>query len=129
MRPVDHLAAFCESLTQSDERWEGQPLKPEAWQRRFWREALDDWRFLACLANPTRLTVSRLTPTSAATWRCDFPAASPSPNLLEREGWPVSPDTGEPPHRAAAATLHAKPACGPRQRPLPDPVLAPREER
>ena len=53
VRPVDHFAAFCESLTQSDDRWEGQPLKPEAWQRRFWREALDDWRFLACLANPT----------------------------------------------------------------------------
>jgi phage terminase large subunit-like protein len=44
VRPVDHFAAFCESLTQSDDRWEGQPLKLEPWQRRFWKEALDDWR-------------------------------------------------------------------------------------
>jgi hypothetical protein len=27
VRPVDHFAAFCETLTQSDDRWEGQPLK------------------------------------------------------------------------------------------------------
>ena len=44
MRPVDHFAAFCASLTQSEDRWEGQPLKLEPWQKRFWREALDDWR-------------------------------------------------------------------------------------
>ena len=44
MRPVDHFAAFCESLTQSEDRWEGQPLALEPWQRRFWREALEDWR-------------------------------------------------------------------------------------
>jgi phage terminase large subunit-like protein len=44
VRPVDHCAAFCASLTQSDDRWAGQPLKLEAWQRRFWREALEDWR-------------------------------------------------------------------------------------
>jgi phage terminase large subunit-like protein len=40
-----HFAAFCETLTQSEDRWEGQPLRLEAWQRRFWREALEDeWR-------------------------------------------------------------------------------------
>lgn len=44
MRPADHFSAFCETLTQSDDRWEGQPLKLEPWQRRFWKEALDDWR-------------------------------------------------------------------------------------
>ena len=44
LRPVDHFAAFCESLTQSEDRWEGQPLKLEPWQKRFWREALEDWR-------------------------------------------------------------------------------------
>jgi phage terminase large subunit-like protein len=44
VRPVDHFAASCESLTQSDDRWEGQPLNLEPWQRRFWREALEDWR-------------------------------------------------------------------------------------
>ena len=44
VRPVDHFAAFCETLTQSEDRWEGQPLKLEPWQRRFWREALDDRR-------------------------------------------------------------------------------------
>ena len=44
MRPVEHFAAFCESLTQSEDRWEGQPLKLEPWQKRFWREALEDWR-------------------------------------------------------------------------------------
>jgi len=42
--PVDHFGAFCESLTQSEDRWEGQPLKLEPWQRRFWKEALEDWR-------------------------------------------------------------------------------------
>jgi hypothetical protein len=31
VRPVDHFAAFCESLTQSEDRWEGQPLKLEPW--------------------------------------------------------------------------------------------------
>ena len=42
---VDHFAKFCrEHLTQSEDRWEGQPLKLEPWQRRFWREALYDWR-------------------------------------------------------------------------------------
>jgi Terminase large subunit, ATPase domain len=45
VRPADHLAAFCATLTQSDDRWEGQPLQLEPWQRRFWRDALaDDWR-------------------------------------------------------------------------------------
>jgi hypothetical protein len=44
MKPVEHFAAFCESLTQSEDRWEGQPLKLEPWQKRFWREALGDWR-------------------------------------------------------------------------------------
>ena len=44
VKPVTHFAAFCESLTQSEDRWEGQPLKLEPWQRRFWREALYDWR-------------------------------------------------------------------------------------
>ena len=28
MRPIDHFAAFCGTLTQSDDRWEGQTLKP-----------------------------------------------------------------------------------------------------
>ena len=41
---VSHFAAFCASLMQSEDRWEGQPLKLEAWQRRFWKEALEDWR-------------------------------------------------------------------------------------
>jgi len=41
---VEHFAAFCESLTQSEDRWEGQPLKLEPWQKRFWREALEDWQ-------------------------------------------------------------------------------------
>ena len=27
VRPVDHFAAFCETLTQSEDRWKGQPLK------------------------------------------------------------------------------------------------------
>jgi hypothetical protein len=27
VRPVDHFAAFCQSLTQSEDRWEGQPLR------------------------------------------------------------------------------------------------------
>jgi hypothetical protein len=31
MRPVDHFASFCETLTQSEDRWEGQPLKLEPW--------------------------------------------------------------------------------------------------
>ena len=44
VKPVSHFAAFCASLTQSEDRWEGQPLKLEPWQKRFWREALDDWR-------------------------------------------------------------------------------------
>jgi hypothetical protein len=44
VRPVDHFAAFCATLTQSDDCWEGQPLKLEPWQKRFWREALEDWR-------------------------------------------------------------------------------------
>jgi len=39
-----HFAAFCASLTQSEDRWEGKPLKLEPWQRRFWREALGNWR-------------------------------------------------------------------------------------
>jgi hypothetical protein len=29
VKPVDNFAAFCASLTQSDDRWEGQPLKLE----------------------------------------------------------------------------------------------------
>jgi phage terminase large subunit-like protein len=44
VKPAAHFAAFCASLTQSEDRWEGQPLELEPWQRRFWREALDDWR-------------------------------------------------------------------------------------
>ena len=42
--PHAHFAAFCESLTQSEDRWEGKPLVLEPWQKRFWKEALDDWR-------------------------------------------------------------------------------------
>ncbi len=44
MTAATHFAKFCETLTQSDDRWEGQPFQLEAWQKRFWREALDDWR-------------------------------------------------------------------------------------
>lgn len=44
MRPEEHFTAFCASLTQSEDRWEGKPLKLEPWQKRFWREALADWR-------------------------------------------------------------------------------------
>ena len=44
MTPADHFAAFCASLTQSDDRWDGQPLRLEPWQTRFWAEALDGWR-------------------------------------------------------------------------------------
>jgi phage terminase large subunit-like protein len=44
VKPAAHFAAFCETLTQSEDRWEGLPLKLEPWQRRFWREALDGWR-------------------------------------------------------------------------------------
>jgi hypothetical protein len=43
VRPVDHFAAFCASLTQSEDRWESQPLRLERWQRRFSQEALEDW--------------------------------------------------------------------------------------
>lgn len=38
-----HFAAFCESLTQSEDRWDGEPLKLEPWQKRFWKDALDGW--------------------------------------------------------------------------------------
>ena len=44
MKPAEHFAAFCASLTQSDDRWDGKPLDLEPWQRRFWREALEGWR-------------------------------------------------------------------------------------
>jgi phage terminase large subunit-like protein len=44
VKPAAHFAAFCETLTQSEDRWEGKPLTLEPWQRRFWREALDEWR-------------------------------------------------------------------------------------
>jgi phage terminase large subunit-like protein len=44
MRPETHFARFCASLTQSEDRWEGRPLLLEPWQKRFWREALGDWR-------------------------------------------------------------------------------------
>jgi phage terminase large subunit-like protein len=44
VRPVDHFAAFCETPTQSEDPLGGQPLKLEPWQKRFWREALEDWR-------------------------------------------------------------------------------------
>src|SRR5436190_6227482 len=45
---VDHFAKFCrEHLIQSEDRWEGQPLKLEPWQRRMMGEALafdsDGW--------------------------------------------------------------------------------------
>jgi hypothetical protein len=33
VKPVDHFAAFCEALTLSEDRWEGQPLKLEPWQK------------------------------------------------------------------------------------------------
>lgn len=50
MRPHEHFAAFCESLTQSEDRWEGEPLILEPWQKRFWKDALDgDWRSLVLL--------------------------------------------------------------------------------
>ncbi|MGZ4394530.1 MAG: terminase large subunit domain-containing protein, partial [Gaiellaceae bacterium] len=49
MKPADHFAAFCATLTQSEDRWEGLPLKLEPWQRRFWREALDGWRSVALI--------------------------------------------------------------------------------
>jgi phage terminase large subunit-like protein len=42
--PAAHFAKFCETLTQSEDRWEGLPFKLEPWQKQFWREALDDWR-------------------------------------------------------------------------------------
>jgi phage terminase large subunit-like protein len=29
---------------QSEDRWEGEPLKLEPWQKRFWKEALKNWR-------------------------------------------------------------------------------------
>jgi phage terminase large subunit-like protein len=41
---ASHFAEFCASLTQSEDRWEGEPFTLEPWQRRFWREALRDWR-------------------------------------------------------------------------------------
>jgi phage terminase large subunit-like protein len=44
MTPAAHFAKFCETLTQSEDRWEGESFRLEPWQRRFWREALDDWR-------------------------------------------------------------------------------------
>jgi phage terminase large subunit-like protein len=38
---VDHFAKFCrEHLMQSEDRWEGEPLVLEAWQRRLFGEAL-----------------------------------------------------------------------------------------
>lgn len=42
--PASHFAAFCETLTQSEDRWEGEPFRLEPWQKRFSREALDDCR-------------------------------------------------------------------------------------
>ena len=44
MTPAAHFAKFCETVVQSDDPWEGQLFKLEPWQRRFWREALGDWR-------------------------------------------------------------------------------------
>jgi phage terminase large subunit-like protein len=44
VRPDEHFARFCASLTQSEDRWDGLPLRLELWQKRFWREALGDWR-------------------------------------------------------------------------------------
>jgi phage terminase large subunit-like protein len=44
VKPEQHFAQFCATLTQSEDRWEGLPLALEKWQRRFWREALDGWR-------------------------------------------------------------------------------------
>jgi phage terminase large subunit-like protein len=44
LSPHAHFAQFCESLTQSEDRWEGKPLVLEPWQKRFWKEALDGWR-------------------------------------------------------------------------------------
>ncbi len=44
MKPAEHFGKFCLTLTQSEDRWEGKPLALEPWQKRFWREALDDWR-------------------------------------------------------------------------------------
>ena len=44
LNQAQHFAAFCRALTQSEDRWEGEPLKLEPWQKRFWRDALDDWR-------------------------------------------------------------------------------------
>jgi phage terminase large subunit-like protein len=41
---LKQFVTFCESLTQSEDRWEGKPLKLEPWQRKFWAEALDGWR-------------------------------------------------------------------------------------
>ena len=38
---ISHFAEFCETfLVQSDDRWEGRPLKLEPWQRRMLGEAL-----------------------------------------------------------------------------------------
>jgi hypothetical protein len=52
LTPATHFAAFCETLTQSEDRWEGEPFKLEPWQRRFWREALGDWRSVVPCRRP-----------------------------------------------------------------------------
>ena len=44
MNPAQHFAEFCSALTQSEDRWEGEPLVLEPWQKRFWKDALDGWR-------------------------------------------------------------------------------------
>jgi hypothetical protein len=49
VKPADHFAAFCATLTQSEDVWEVQPFTLEARQRRFWREALKDWRSVVLL--------------------------------------------------------------------------------
>jgi phage terminase large subunit-like protein len=75
VKPTDHFAAFCASLTQSEDRWEGQPLELEPWQRRFWREALDDWRSVVLVVARKNGKTSMLA--AYALWRLVYSSGRP----------------------------------------------------
>jgi hypothetical protein len=47
--PADHLAEYYASLTQSEDRWEGELFVLERWHKRFWREVLKDWRLVVLI--------------------------------------------------------------------------------
>jgi phage terminase large subunit-like protein len=56
VKAAAHFAQFCLSLTQSDDRWEGEPLRLEPWQKKMMGEALAEnaeglplWKTVAIL--------------------------------------------------------------------------------